>query len=179
VIIQRSHPGMKNPNHLQASSLFSGSGNEAKVTCTYCGQQHPSARCTMVTDIAARKAVLRQKGRCFQCLRSNHIIRDSPSEKRCFKIHHTSICPKLLPLQVTSKEQESTKTEKDETKNDRSPTLPSTANIACIGQDQPKAVLLQTASAKISSVKTHKFRLKHVSCLTLEVKGHIQLIALR
>ena len=79
------------------------------------------------------------------------------SEKRCFKIHHTSICPKLLPLQVTSKEQESTKPEKDETKNDRSPKLPSTANIACIGQDQPKAVLLQTASAKISSVKTHNY----------------------
>jgi hypothetical protein len=53
----------------------------------------------MVTDIAARKFVLRQKGRCFQWLRSNHIIRDCPSEKRCFKCgqrHHTSICPKLL-----------------------------------------------------------------------------------
>jgi uncharacterized Zn-finger protein len=53
------------PKPFTASSLFSGSGNEGKVTCTYCGQQHPSARCTMVTDIAVRKAVLRQKGRCF------------------------------------------------------------------------------------------------------------------
>ena len=151
------------PKPFTASSLFSGSGNDDKVTCTYCGQQHPSARCTMVTDIAARKAVLRQKGRCFQCLRSNHIIRDCTSEKRCFKCgqrHHTSICPKLLPLQVTSKEQESTKPEKEETKNDRSPKLPSTANIVCIGQDQPKAVLLQTASAKISSVQDPQIQIK-------------------
>ncbi len=85
----KKHPGIgnkdKTPPFTVSSLVNAGSEKKTGVTCTYCGQPHPSARCTVITDTAARKTVLREKGRCFQCLQSNHIIKNCPSEKRCFK----------------------------------------------------------------------------------------------
>lgn len=45
------------------------------VTCTYCQGQHLSARCNIVSNVAARREILRRKGKCFNCLRSAHIVR--------------------------------------------------------------------------------------------------------
>lgn len=63
----------------------------------YCGQSHTSTSCTAVTDIAARKDVLRKSGRCYVCLRKNHISRDCRSSSNCRVCrgrHHVSICPR-------------------------------------------------------------------------------------
>ncbi len=156
----KKHPGIgnkvKTPPFTVSSLVNAGSEKKTGVTCTYCGQPHPSARCTVITDTAA-------KGWCFQCLQSNHIIKNCPSEKRCFKCnqrHHISICPKLLPLQTPPTKEENPKPEKDEKKNESGAALPSTTNVACTSSNQPKTVLLQTESAMISNVENRETQIK-------------------
>ncbi|CAB3986360.1 uncharacterized protein LOC110232693, partial, partial [Paramuricea clavata] len=57
--------------------------------------EHTSASCFVVTDIEARKQILRKQGRCFLCLKRNHIARDCESRymcKYCSGKHHVSLC---------------------------------------------------------------------------------------
>jgi hypothetical protein len=66
-------------------------------TCTYCQQSHTSNSCTVVSNVTARIDILRKTGRCFLCLRKNHLSRDCSSRSRCYKCngnHHISICTK-------------------------------------------------------------------------------------
>ena len=49
--------------------------------CTYCKGSHASAKCSTVTDPHARKAILREKGRCFICLKGNHVSREARKKK--------------------------------------------------------------------------------------------------
>jgi len=61
----------------------------------YCGQGHQSASCDTIADVTARREVLRKAGRCYICLRKNHLSRDCHSSFSCRKCrgrHHTSIC---------------------------------------------------------------------------------------
>lgn len=54
-----------------------------------------SSSCTTVTDIAARKEVLRKSGRCYVCLKRHHLSRDCRSTYNCRKCrgrHPVSIC---------------------------------------------------------------------------------------
>ena len=41
--------------------------------CTFCNGNHPSSNCTIVTDISARKQILRRRGKCFKCLKTGHL----------------------------------------------------------------------------------------------------------
>ena len=75
-----------------AAALFA---NNSSPNCTYCRSPRPSSNGTTVTNIDARKDVLRKSGRCFICLRRNHISRACRSNARCYKCggcHHISIC---------------------------------------------------------------------------------------
>ena len=75
-----------------AAALFA---NNSSPNCTYCRSPHPSSNCTTVTNIDARNDVLRKSGRCFICLRRNHISRVCRSNARCYKCggrQHISIC---------------------------------------------------------------------------------------
>ena len=65
-----------------AAALFT---NNSSPNCTYCRSPHPSSNCTTVANIDARKDVLRKSGRCFICLRRNHISRACRSNARCYK----------------------------------------------------------------------------------------------
>ncbi|CAB3991676.1 TNF receptor-associated factor 3 [Paramuricea clavata] len=63
--------------------------------CTFCNGNHPSSNYTIVTDISARKQILRRRGKCFKCLKTGHLVRDCKSGKPCYNCgnnHHTSIC---------------------------------------------------------------------------------------
>ena len=74
------------------SALFT---KHSRPTCTYCKQSHPSNSCKMVTNPAARKNILMKQGRCFVCLRKDHLSKNCPSKHECFKCkgkHHISIC---------------------------------------------------------------------------------------
>ena len=75
------------------------------VGCVYCGQGHPSSSCNAVTDVAARKEVLRKAGRCYVCLRKHHISREcrlNLSCRRCRGRHHVTICYCRGPEQGTN-----------------------------------------------------------------------------
>ena len=64
----------------------------------YCGQAHPSNRCSAVSSTEARKRLLRRSGRCFDCLWRNHVSRNCSSSLRCKHCHgkdHNSICVRL------------------------------------------------------------------------------------
>ena len=64
------------------SALFT---KHSGPTCTYCTQSHPSNSCKMVTNPAARKNILIKQGRCFVCLRKDHLSKNCPSKHECFK----------------------------------------------------------------------------------------------
>ena len=51
--------------------------------CSYCRQSHTSNSCKAVIDIAERKQILKRSGRCFVCLRKNHLSRDCRSTMKC------------------------------------------------------------------------------------------------
>ena len=58
-----------------AATLLSGSSNSGP-TCSYCQQAHSSHLCKTVTQVEARKTILKRSGRCFLCLKRGHISRD-------------------------------------------------------------------------------------------------------
>ena len=69
------------------------------VNCTYCRQLHSSVNCKIVSDIRARKNLLRRQGRCFICLRRNHLAKNCTSTSQCLNCsgrHHVSICEAYL-----------------------------------------------------------------------------------
>ena len=77
------------------AALTSQTEKPAAVSCTYYKQGHPSTNCSTVTDINSRKNLLKQQGRCFVCLRRNHLARNcSPNKvcRICSGRHHMSIC---------------------------------------------------------------------------------------
>ena len=70
------------------------------ISCTYCKRNHPSSKCNVVTDVQARKNILRNKGRCFTCLKSGHKARTCKSKIKCYKCngrHHISVCENQGP----------------------------------------------------------------------------------
>lgn len=90
-------PERKPDNPATASALHAAEG-KAQPSCTYCKQQHTSTNCHVVTNRAARQDILRKQGRCFICLRKNHLARDCESKGSCFKCsrrHHVSLCDNL------------------------------------------------------------------------------------
>ena len=65
------------------------------TSCVYCGQSHDSSSCSAVPIVEARKQSLRRSGRCYVCLRRNHISRSCRSSMKCSRCggkHHNSIC---------------------------------------------------------------------------------------
>ncbi|XP_057302726.1 uncharacterized protein LOC130636893 [Hydractinia symbiolongicarpus] len=70
-------------------------GRVNSISCSYCKGSHNSNRCTVVTDVTARKQIIRAKNRCFNCLKSGHLVRNCNSKNTCFKCkgrHHISLC---------------------------------------------------------------------------------------
>ena len=68
---------------------------ERQVSCAYCRNNHLSHKCNMITDPRARKAILRNKAKCFVYLKSGHRAVDCNSKGTRFKCkqrHHISIC---------------------------------------------------------------------------------------
>ena len=82
-----------------AAALFAGLHD---TTCSYCQGKRLSANCKTVTNVAARRDILKRSGRCFVCFRKNHISRECQSNIKCFKCgrrHHGSLCMSGQPRQ--------------------------------------------------------------------------------
>ena len=75
-----------------ASALVS---TEIHIQCAYCGAPHYSASCDKVVSPRDRRDVLLKAGKCFNCLRSNHKVkncRNKHSCRNCQGRYHHSIC---------------------------------------------------------------------------------------
>lgn len=72
----------------------------SNVNCVYCSQPHSSSSCRTVPSIEARKQTLKRTGRCYICLRQNHISRNCRAPHKCSRCrgrHHLSICSQVEP----------------------------------------------------------------------------------
>ena len=82
--------------------------NSLERKCPFCNlNNHPASKCLKVTNMAARKQILRQKGMCLICFNSDHLAKMCQSSYKCCKCngkHHISIC-------TFEKRDESVKTE--------------------------------------------------------------------
>ena len=63
--------GTEPQSHLPTTAAFMAGDSQPK--CSYCRQSHSSSSCTVVTDVAQRKGILKRAGRCFVCLRRHHL----------------------------------------------------------------------------------------------------------
>ena len=78
--------------HLQAQT---GQPKTNQISCTYCKQNHRNNKCSVVTDVQARKQILISKTRCFNCLRVGHVVKNCTKPQKCYICqgkHHISIC---------------------------------------------------------------------------------------
>ena len=80
--IQSSPPKPNRKVHGTAHTLLSGSSTNGPA-CTYCRGKHPSKDCGTVIDVLVRKDLLKKYGRCFVCLRKDHISRNCTSKSKC------------------------------------------------------------------------------------------------
>ena len=133
-----------------------------------------------MTDIAARRAILRKKGKCFLCLKSGHIIKYCDSQHKCQKCgghHHVSICEKnanktptlgsKLGQQQNPVGNQQENQPKSETKSEIAQGTQTEASIMYV--ESNTVVLLQTAQSlvgKVSSImdQKHKTRIVFDSC---------------
>ena len=139
------------PTATALTTASTGSVN-TNITCTYCRQNHPSALCTTVTDVSSRKEILRKAGRCYVCLRKNHLSRECTSNFSCSKCrgkHHASICSRNTSVRGTPTSSTSTRTASAEPSS--MPRGTQTTSNLYAGAHAP--VLLQTAQLELSNLE--------------------------
>ena len=110
--------------------------------CAFCQQSHSLTDCGSVPDLNARKKILRNSGRCFNCLRKNHLSRNCRSTSKCKQCQgkrHTSICERGSQ----SRENPSLATPTELNPEAPAYTPNPTTNTLC--STEKKAMLLQTA----------------------------------
>ena len=135
-------------SHATAAALFTDtkrSQNSSKFVCVFCEKEHLSRNCDVVTDHAARREILRKKGKCYVCLKSGHLARKCNSRFNCFKCrgrHHATICD------TYSKPREEGNPPQSQVQN-KEAEVQTTANYMHVSSGN--SVLLQTARADVYS----------------------------
>ena len=131
-------------NPTTSALMAAGSDRNQKPTCVYCGQHHSSVQCTVVTNVQQCKEISKKSGRCFICIRKNHLSGNCPSQSHCSKCHgrhRSSICdPTETPVSPVSTETQRRESTVDEKR------VTSSENM-CVGTRN--TVLLQTAKATV------------------------------
>jgi hypothetical protein len=167
------------PKIPSAPSLFTTGGSP---TCTYCQQPHPSNTCSTVTDKNERKEILKRSGRCYICLRKNHVARECKSKIKCLKCdkrHHISICPSNSKVKTTPPEQEASNQptqlkrpinklysleirSQDEDKSNSANVPETQANIEQLVQDQQKATPRRRAAVMADMIRKQWIRDEYI-----------------
>ena len=143
-----SHTPPRRSQARQQSSALLTKAQEAGSgpICCYCQQPHTSADCITVSNITARKQILRSSGRCFNCLHKGHIghtCRLLSRCQRCSGHHHTSICEKTAEQTQPPPGPAKPQPGLDPAAPSCQPVL--TTNTTTLCSDKREAVLLQTA----------------------------------
>ena len=143
-----------NTNHSTAGTFVT---NGVGIQCVYCKGQHYSASCDKVQDVKARKDILPKSGRCFNCLKDNHKLKECRSPKtcrRCHQRHHQSICSVLSAEAETFIPQSNATNSVTSGTNDM---INSTASSNTTNTTEFKGgILLQTAKAIACDVTSQK-----------------------
>ena len=130
-----------------ASAFFAGSrDNKSDPRCCYCQGSHPSMSCTSVVSPEGRKRLLMSSGRCFNCLRRNHLSRSCKSTARCLKCkkkHHTSICDTDSSSSQSNSNQSQSVAHPSE--SGLNPNVPPFETTTTLCTDRIQTVFLQTA----------------------------------
>ena len=125
-----------------STSAFVTSVNDPPK-CAFCQQNHPSTDCRVVLNIDDRKKILRDNGRCYNCLRKSHIschCRSASKCRHCQGRHHSTICDK----NITPAKPNPTSLNPKAPPYAPDTTNPTTSTF-CSGATKRKSILLQTA----------------------------------
>ena len=149
---------MQQPSTTSALFTEGGKSIQQGPWCTYCKGTNPSVNCNVVTDISARKQMLRQKGRCFRCLRTGHLANQCENGEVCNICglrHHASICENLGRESQSIPHGRSTVTKEGSALDQSVPSLqdPTTSMFV----SSKSSVLLQTARANVSKPGNGEF----------------------
>ena len=82
----------KRPQPPTAAALLTA---DKTLKCIYCKNEHFSASCEVVRDVAARADILKKEGRCFLCFGKGHRAAQCVVSRRCRhckRKHHQSLC---------------------------------------------------------------------------------------
>ena len=139
-----------------AATLFTGESTRS-ITCSYCRGEHTSANCHVVTDRAKRRQELRKQGRCFRCLKKDHVAKDCTSAKVCPKCsgrHHVSLCEESQARQSSEGKNSVPQTSSTAPPQTREAGTGNTAttNFHVSSYD---SILLQTAQAIVQSPQSN------------------------
>ena len=125
--------------------VATGSPQKRSPECYFCGKGHYSNKCSEVTDVQERKAMLMEAKRCFNCLKIGHQAKSCTSSGKCYicqRKHNTAICSQGRTRQQTEKkpEKESAEAVVTATSRERKDVLLQTANTYAFGEDRDKKV---------------------------------------
>jgi hypothetical protein len=148
--VASSIKGTAKPHHageFTSSALLAG--KSLGIYCSFCQGQHPSAKCNVYTDPTSRKTVLRQKSKCYVCLRAGHIAtrcRSSRACPICAGKHHVALCDKKEKKVDDACPQRERKSEEIQGKPQEKSGSPTSSNICT---NSKASMLLQTAVAPV------------------------------
>ena len=156
----KSRRGLQNGDY-SASSLLTGASDNFTLVCTYCGKDHATSKCDIVTEISARKSLLRKNRRCFLCLKPNHIkfCRTNYKFVKCNGRHHVSICEPypLSPDKSTEPGVETNRVNKNIISNTKSSTFLQIARAVatdCENQNSKELRVLFDGCSRMSFITT-------------------------
>ena len=123
-----------------AATLFTGGSEVAQPpACYYCQQSHLASNCEAVKTPEERKRILREAGRCFNCLRKGHVVQRCRSKSKCTQCHgrhHSSICQRDDPGPPTQSTGEQSKIQQSSRMNPRAPAFQPPATSLWINSNQ-------------------------------------------
>eukprot|EP00794_Sanderia_malayensis_P018387 gene18387-20239_t len=130
---------------IASSTQFNNNDERNTPKCLFCDNRHYSASCSTVTDPNVRKRILRDRRRCFICLKPNHISKNCHSGTRCYRCksrHHSSICG-AMEERPHSPSRPSTEPQSKENTQQQQESV--TTNLFTLQNVKSNVVLLQTA----------------------------------
>ena len=153
--LRKKSDGEESKDELYTASSLAVASNVSRKNCIFCEKNHYSDRCSIVTEIDARRDILRKKRRCYRCLGSFHMSKSCRVRVKCYKCkvmgdHHTALCRGLV----------NNVNRMDTERNTHVPTPGGEEiQIACL-LGSSKSVLLQTALCNVSGNNKHVLTVK-------------------